>query len=410
MRHVHLKYGSSEIKQSLPTGVELLSHSEPSITFNPKSFIQNIQSYLQKQKTEIRNAGIVVSDKTRLCEYPLLLPLVTTALRDHGLMEDNIIFYIAYGTHSVQTEEECLTSYGESYKRFRFVHHRSREENGLISVGTTSRGTEVKVLKEIFEHDLFITIGAISHHYIAGFGGGRKLLVPGLAGYDTILQNHKIFLDFEKKELRKGCRSGNLDTNPMALDLEEINTKMPARLEIHAIINSQKEVCEVHFGTGYDDFRMVCERYDQFFRAKKEKQYDMVVASAGGYPKDINFIQAHKSIHNAASFVRDNGVLIIFAECRDGIGNQTFLNVFFKRGEWDQIFKQMAVKYENNGGTALAMVNKARRIRIHFVTSFDQETCQLMGALKTSPEQASELIAMEKGSMACIKNASLLYR
>jgi len=408
MKHINIKYGSSDIELALHQDAESLSHTEPSQTVNHTRFKSEVYAYINSLGVQIRHVGIVVSDKTRLCQYPLFLPLLTDALIEHGLVEENITFYIAYGTHPVQTEEECLTSYGETYNQFRFIHHRSKEEDGLISVGTTSRGTKVKILKEILEHDMLITFGAISHHYFAGFGGGRKLLVPGLAGYDTILQNHQIFLDFENQELRKGCQSGNLITNPLALDLEEINTMMPERLEIHAILNSQKEVCEIHFGTGYDDFRNTCDRYDHFFRTGEDRQYDMVVASAGGYPKDINFIQSHKSIHNSASFVRDNGILIIFAECRDGIGNQAFLNLF-KLGGWDQIFEQMAIKYENNAGTALAMIHKARRIKIHFVTSFDQETCNYMGALKTSPEQALELIAKENGSMAWIENASLLY-
>ena len=88
--------------------------------------------------------GIVVSDKTRLVEYPYILPLLTDVLMEHGLMEENITFYIAYGTHPVQTEEECLTSYGETYKRFRFVHHEAGMIDGL-SPGNNQRGTEVKI-------------------------------------------------------------------------------------------------------------------------------------------------------------------------------------------------------------------------------------------------------------------------
>ncbi|MCK5136471.1 MAG: nickel-dependent lactate racemase [Bacteroidales bacterium] len=404
-----LKYGSSEVSLSIPSKAVDLVHSEPPLTVDSEKFKQDLHSFLHMWEKRISSVGIVVSDKTRLCQYPVYLPLLTEVLSEFGVDEKDITFYIAYGTHPVQTKEECLNSYGETYNRFRFVHHNSKADDRLISLGTTVRGTGVKILKEVLDHDLLITFGAVLHHYFAGFGGGRKLLVPGLGGYETILQNHQLFLDFENRKLREGCQSGNLDDNPLALDLEEINTLLPKRLEIHAILNSRKEVCEIHFGTGYDDFRDTCDRYDLFFRSSEERQYDMVVASAGGYPKDINFIQAHKSIHNAASFVKNNGTLIIFAECRDGIGNQAFMNLF-KLGGWDRIFEKMASRYENNAGTALAMIHKSRRIKIHFVTSFDKETCNLMGAVKTSPEQAQQLITDETGDMALIENASLVYK
>jgi nickel-dependent lactate racemase len=258
-------------------------------------------------------------------------------------------------------------------------------------------------------HDLLITFGAILHHYFAGYGGGRKLLFPGLAAYDSILQNHSLFLDFENMRIRKGCRSGELDHNPLALDLEEIDSLLPRRLEIHALLDSQKQVCQLYLGKDYKDFREVCHHYDSFFRSEEDRKFDLVVASAGGYPKDINFIQAHKSIHNAASFVKDGGKLVIFAECRDGIGNPAFMELF-KLGGRDNIFKELAVEYKNNAGTALAMLEKSQRMDIHMVTSLSEEECSLMGASRCSLDEAQLLIEEETGLMAIIENAGMLYK
>lgn len=394
---------------ALPEGAVALSHTEPPLLIDEDSYKRNLRSSLKNLKNSIDNVGIVVSDKTRLCEYPKYLPLLTEVLLEQDLNKEDITFLIAYGTHAVQSEEESLATYGETYKRYKFVHHNSRDESKLVSVGTTSRGTEVKINREVLGYDLMITFGAILHHYFAGFGGGRKLLFPGLAGYHSILQNHQLFLDFEQNTIREGCQSGNLDSNPLAQDLEELNTFLPERLQIHAILNSRKEVCEVHFGTTYDDFCNVCNRYDKFFRNKKEKLFDMVVASGGGYPKDINFIQGHKPLHNAASFVKDEGKLIILAKCEEGIGNPDFMDLF-KMGGWNKVFEKMRRGYANNAGTAFAMLDKSRRIKIHFVTSLDEETCKLMGAIKTSPDQAQNLIDEETGELAFIENAGLLYK
>lgn len=405
---VGLKYGLREVSLNIPESSVRLAHTDPLQSVDPENFKTDLLSRIHKIRKSFSSVGIVVSDKTRLCEYPVYLPLLTEVLEENGLNPENITFYIAYGTHASQTDEECITSYGETYNNYRFIHHNSREKSGLNYLGTTSRSTKITINKAVLKHDLVITFGAVLHHYFAGYGGGRKLLFPGLAGYESILHNHQLFLDFKNRQLQEDCQSGNLDSNPLAMDLEEISAALPDRLEVLAILNSRREVCELHLGANYNQFRRVCDRYDQFFNIKEDKKYDMVVASAGGYPKDINFIQAHKSIHNAASYVKDGGVLILLAECIDGIGNPTFMKLF-KLGGWNQIFEQNEVKYENNAATALSMMHKTNRIRIHFVTSLDEQTCILMGAFKTSFEETKQLMEKEAGDIAWIENASLLY-
>ncbi len=408
-RVLAMKYGSQDIPLAFKKESARLSHREPPVSVNPNTFRELLAISLPLTVSEVSDVGIVVADKTRLCEYPTYLPVLTNHLLQAGLLPSNITFYIAYGTHAPQSEAECLESYGEIYKKFRFVHHKSRAEEGFRTLGTTSRGTSIRIADEVLGHELLITFGAILHHYFAGYGGGRKLLFPGLAAYESILENHRLFLDFNKRTPATGCQSGQLDHNPLALDLEEINTTLPPRLEIHALLSSQKQVCELYAGRNYDDFRKVCQRYDLYFRSANEQQYDLVVASAGGYPKDINFIQAHKSIHNAASFVKNGGKLVIFAQCRDGIGNPDFMDIF-KWGGRVQIFEHLEVAYKNNAGTALSMLEKSERIDIHLVTSLSEVECGLMGASRCTAEDVQKMIDLEQGSVMILENAGMLYR
>ena len=404
-----MKYGSKELSFTLPIQCDEIRHTEPAGTVDSEKFKSDLQASIREFRRPLKSIGISVSDKTRLCQFPIFLPLITEVFLELGLQKEDITFFIAYGTHPAQSEEECLKAYGEIYREYRFVHHNARDEDALETLGTTSRGTTVKINREILQKDLVVTFGAILHHYFAGFGGGRKLLFPGLAGYEAILHNHSLFLDFKNKRLDPGCQSGHLEGNPLALDLEEINALLPPKLEIHGILNSRKEVCEIHFGTNYGQFKEACLRYDHYFRTPGDKLYDLVVASAGGYPKDINFIQAHKSIHNAASFVKDGGSLVILAECIDGIGNKAFMDLF-KLGGSEGIFREMAIAYKNNAGTALATIEKARRISIRFVTSLDEETCSMMGCVLTPAEEAIRIAEHSTGEVAWIGNASLLYR
>ena len=408
-RVLAMKYGSRDFTLTLRENTTRLSHREPPLSVGPDTFREVLASRLDLREADVSDVGIVVADKTRLCQYPLYLPLLTDYLMESGIQPSGITFYIAYGTHARQTEQECIESYGGAYKRFRFVHPDSRAIEHFQTLGTTTRGTSVRIYSELYRHDLLISFGAILHHYFAGYGGGRKLLFPGLAAYDSILENHRLFLDFGSGSQATGCQPGQLDDNPLALDLEEINGMLPPRLELYAIMNSRKQVCEIHSGTTYEQFREVCRRYDHYFSSKEEQQYDLVVASAGGYPKDINFIQAHKSIHNAASFVKNGGKLVIFAECRDGTGNPDILDIFSWGGR-EVIFERLRAGYLNNAGTVIAMLEKTERMEICMVTSLSEKVCRLMGANKCSAGDVQKMIETEGGSVAVLENAGMLYR
>lgn len=409
MNQIYLKYGSEVIAYPFPENSENYTIIEPQYAIDRDGFYDYFQQLLATSNHNYSNVGIVISDKTRLCGYDKYLPWLLDILHKNQVKKENITFFIAYGTHPKQTEKESIASYGETYGNYRFVHHDSNEEAVFASLGITTRGTEIKIRKDVLNCSLLITYGAISHHYFAGYGGGRKLLFPGLAATDSIYHNHSLFLDFYNKILAPGCQPGNLDGNPVAEDLKEIDEKLPARLSLHGILDSKGKVCKFMFGTTYDDFLAACKEHNGYYSSGINENFGMVVASAGGFPKDINFIQSHKSMHNAARFVKDDGLLVLLAECRDGIGNDSFLPLFSK-GEWDAIFESLKTRYAGNGGTALATLSKTSRIKIKMVTSLPAEDCELMGAEKVNHQEAHQLIHEFRGKKAFISNASMLIK
>ena len=404
-----LQYGSQVLSFEVPDSADLLNIREPEYTISKESFYTNFLLRLSATNQDLSRVGIVISDKTRLCGYNHYLPWLIDLLEKSGTKKENITFYIAYGTHPRQTDEESVNAYGKIYFKYRFVHHDCSEPSVMTTLGTTKRGTPMTLRKDFLQSTLLITFGAISHHYFAGFGGGRKLLFPGLASREAIYHNHSLFLNMKSRTLEPGCQCGMLEGNPVAEDLHEIDALLPQRLSVHGILDSHGKVCQLHIGSAYSDFLGACNQHNSYYKSDTQGLYDCVLASAGGYPKDINFIQAHKSVHNAAAFVKDGGILILLAECRDGIGTNTFLPLF-KAGGWDKVFNKLSKKYEGNGGTALAMMAKTKRIRIHMVTGFDDETCHLMGAKKTDAKEVNTLISQEKGSVAVIENASMLIK
>jgi nickel-dependent lactate racemase len=406
MESVALKYGSEHLVLNIPDAATCLAFREPEYDISHEDFTSRLDGLIGAKDIDGRVA-IVVADKTRLCGYEQILPWAVDVLHRRNVRPSDITFFIAYGTHPRQSDPECLQAYGKVYESYSFVHHDCHEKSAFRYIGETGRGTPVLVRHELCDAALVLTIGAVSHHYFAGYGGGRKLIFPGLGEREAIYSNHRLFLDAERGTLAKGCQPGNLAANPLADDLEEIHTMLPSYISIHGLLDSRGKVARFTFGRSYDDFRSVCRELDSCYQIEAQQPYDLVIGSAGGFPKDINFIQSHKSVHNAASLVRDGGTLIICAECRDAIGSSTFLP-YFEMGGWQQTFAHLANNYAGNGGTALAMMEKTNRINIKLVTALPDEVCATIGVEKISATEVGKIISTTKGRIAVIENASLL--
>jgi nickel-dependent lactate racemase len=191
--------------------------------------------------------------------------------------------------------------------------------------------------------------------------------------------------------------------------LAEIERHRPADLAIHGILDSHGRVCQLMVGAAPGSFLSACRLHGGHYEVTGNRTYDLVVASCGGYPKDINFIQAHKAVHHAAAFVDDGGSLIVLARCRDGIGSETFLP-WFERGGWEAAFDQLCRAYQGNGGTALAMMAKTQRIQIYMVTGLSRQICDTIGVRKIGAQTAIDQMNQHDGSLAVILNASLLVK
>ncbi len=400
-----LKYGSACINIDLNNKSHKINISPPSDKPDKKVFLNELLPLI---KQDALSTGVVVSDKTRVCGYEEYLPWLINALAEKGISHNSIRFYIAYGTHPRQTDDESIKTYGETYSRYSFIHHNCNESGLMTELGITSRGTPVRIRKDILEHDQLILFGAISHHYFAGYGGGRKLIFPGLAEKEAIYSNHKLFLDFERMILHPDCQSGNLAGNPVAEDLREIDRMFPSKIIISGILNQEGKVSRLIPARSYEGFLSACRIYDSHYRVHNDISYDNVIASSGGYPKDINFIQTHKSLHNAASFVKDGGNLFLLGECRDGIGNNTFLDIF--KGSRSDIFASLGKKYSGNGGTAMSLLSKTSRINVYMVTELNDYECNTLNINKLDSNRFAELASGLKGQTAVIENASILFR
>ncbi len=406
--NIQIPYGSGIYSAELPDSTHLLSINEPEPVITPEAFLHRVMESVKGRSLDLEDTIVIVTDKTRICGYDTYLPILVRALKHCGLKDNCLRFIIAYGTHPRQSENECTSCYGNIYTRYPFIHHDCSDQELFTDCGMTTRGVPIRLRSDILKATCVITMGPLCHHYFAGYGGGRKLIFPGCGEREAIYANHGLYLDRVTTELATNCQPGILENNPLAEDLFEIAEKKEADLAIHGIINSHGKVCDIIVGMDRNSYLEACQRHGKLCESDSPS-FPVIVASCGGFPKDINFIQSHKAIHNAAMFVNDGGTLLIFSECRDGIGSQTFMP-WFKMGGFTNAFDRLRHSYQGNGGTALAMMTKTRRINIVMVTELDEDICKIIGVTKWDYSRALKFIARLKQPAAYIANASLLVR
>jgi len=260
--------------------------------------------------------AILVNDITRLVHSDVFLPVLVSEINACGIPDRDIDIIFSLGLHRAQSPDEQKRIVGEEIaRRIALYDHDGRTRDNLVSLGRTSRGNEVWINRRAYEADRVILTGEIIYHQIAGYSGGRKSLVPGVAGADTVNFNHQLVLDPK-------CAPGVLDGNPAHEDLLEacrlFNPDFLLNV-VPSLSGGWAQVVAGHFDLAH---RAGCETVDQLCRIAIDEPYDVVLASAGGFPLDIDLRQAHKGMENAARALRSGGTLVYFAECTDGTGSK----------------------------------------------------------------------------------------
>ena len=268
---------------------------------------------------------IVISDTTRAWQkMDLYLPYIVDELNKAGIEDSDISFLCATGSHRPQTEEEHNALLGERLSgRFRVIDHDCRKAEELVKLGTTSFGTPVIVNRLAVESDHVILTGAIVFHDLAGWGGGKKSILPGISAYESIMANHALSLN---PDLGKGInplvRCGNASDNPIHMDMLEAAAFVKPSFLFNVIIDEHGNIGEAVAGDyikAHEKGRRLVDEIDSAYIVEKA---DMVLVSAGGYPKDIELYQSSKALVNAKEAVKDGGYIILLAECIEGFGGE----------------------------------------------------------------------------------------
>lgn len=273
---------------------------------------------------------IVISDITRAWQrMSVYLPYIVEELKEAGVQDEDIIFISATGSHRNQTEEEHRMLLGDKLtERFKVIDHVSTNEEDLEYVGTTSFGTPVHINKLALKCDHIILTGAIIYHFLAGWGGGRKSILPGISGYRTIMTNHALSLSPEiGGGTKKNVKSGSIENNPIHLDMMEAAALVKPTFMFNALMGSNGRIRAAVAGDYIKAFEKGCGMVDEYDAAEIHELADIVVGSACGYPKDINLYQTSKTFFNVRETVKKGGTIIIMSQCSEGFGNEEMKDI-----------------------------------------------------------------------------------
>lgn len=402
---IDLHYGKGAVSFEAPGAwnVSLVDHGRPAPCPFEETLLASLAEPLASPPLEEWIAGkevlLIVSDVTRYTGAERILPV----LRDkflHRARRVRVLF--ALGNHRRQSEAEqrALVSDGV-YETFSCLDHDCFDEKGLGSLGVTSSGLDAAVNRLLLEADGAIVTGAVSFHYLAGFGGGRKCIIPGIAAYQTILDVHRRVFHRDRPGKHERAQTGILKGNPMheaimeALDL----VKKPLFL-INTIFDDKKELLHIFSGHIKESHEAGCAWYNAHFSATVPEKADVVVVSAGGFPRDIDFIQSHKALEHAKHAAKDGGTIILLARCEDGVGNNYFLP-WFDYPDLEAMEQAVRGADKVYAQTAYSTRIKAERYRIMLVSDLDDDQVRRMGMVPHRTLEEALASLDRRSSLVC---------
>ncbi len=322
---------------------------------------KNLDEFLSDAKDLL----FIVNDGTRPTPTSKVIDILFDKIKDK-----NIKFIIATGVHRQPTEEELEFIFGKNLETLRdriFAHDAKREED-MVFIGKSKNGTEMYVNKLGVEAHKIVIISSVEPHYFAGYTGGRKSFLPGIASYKTIQQNHRYAMRAEAQPLV-------LSGNPVNDDMEDaIKTIQDKEIfSITTVLDRHQNIYAASAGHIYDSFHAAIEKANEVFAVKIKEKVDIVV-SVAPYPMDIDLYQSQKAIENGKMALKEGGIIILVSKCRDGIGDRTFFNLLASSSDAKEVLETIDKGYKLGYHKAARIVEASCKGEIWAVSDLDDES------------------------------------
>lgn len=286
-----------------------------------------------------RTACILISDATRGIPTSPLLTLTIEELLEGGMSLDGILVFVGIGVHRPATEEEMRLFLGDFYGKVHIENHTPFDPENLIFLGETSMGTPVSVNKRAYECDLHIQIGKVEPHEFAGFSGGRKSVLPGIASEETIKCNHR-----PEMILNPNAAIGVLEGNPVNLDMIETAKWFRVDFGVNCILNNEMELSAVFTG-GMEESHQAAVDFVKSYLSVTFHKPDVLVVTPG-QPLDIDFYQAVKALIGVTEILDEEIVTLLYCNCKEGINSPDMLRAFQSSDVLEEVIQYTMENYE----------------------------------------------------------------
>jgi len=394
--------GAKTIKVPDDNLLDVLRPKEFTVDKTPEQMIKNALDNPQgtKRIRDIAKKGdtvaIAVDDHTRPCPTHLMLPPLLEELSSCGIKNEDTTIIFATGSHRTVKDDEAIRLLGADIaSEINYISNDCWGED-FTYIGDTSKGTPVHLKQVFHEARLKILTGDVEIHYFAGYGGGRKSVLPGVVSYKTIQDN------YQRNFFHPQSRPGVLDGNPMYENMTEAARMSGVDYTIN-IVQTEKSMIGA-YGGHYDTvLRMGAKLVDQAYRVTTPAKADIVVTAANGSPHDIDLYQAYKALHLGLNIVKERGVIILVAECAEGVGNgvgaQNYEKWMKKYKTKKEIQLELEKEFNIGGHKAYYQLKAMEKAHIILVTSMPEdevrETYRLDYA--KTPDEALEKAFEKKG-------------
>ncbi|MHA1731616.1 MAG: nickel-dependent lactate racemase [Promethearchaeota archaeon] len=381
-----LPYGSGKVDVTIPEGVEVVQvdPKSPETLSDPEgAILEALNNPVEGPKFDDlfdvavdQKVCIVTDDYTRKFPRELVIPVITKRLEDLGVKKENVFFLMACGTHKKPDPERIKATFGDLLDGYE-LRLSENEGSRYRDLGTTSRGTPVQVNEDYLDADVRILLTDVEYHYYAGFGGERKSILPGVSSGGSIEHNHGMLVD-------PAAKTGNLDGNPIHLDMEEAAQMAPPDFVVNVVMSLDRKLVAVRCGTLGKAFLEAAKIVDDSFGVELDEKFDLAIVSSGGFPKDINLYQALKAVEQTRAAINPGGSLIFLAECRDGIGHAVFEDWMKKYPTYKQVHDAVCSHFKMGGHKVyyLLKAREVQRLDIHILTELPREEVETTYQMK----------------------------
>lgn len=312
---------------------------------------------------------IITSDITRPVNSKLILPYIIEELNSSNVKDENITIVLALGSHRKHTEDEKRYLVGdEVYRKVKVI---DSDMNDCKNFGFCKNGTPIDIFTPVTKADRVILIGNVEFHYFAGYSGGAKAIMPGVSSYEAIQANHSSMV-------KEGAFAGNIDTNPVRQDIDEVGEHFKIDFIFNVLQSSDKKVIRAFAGHYIEAHRAACRALDNIYKVVINEKADVVIVSPGGFPKDINIYQAQKSLDNAKHAVKDGGIIILCASCKEGFENSIFENWMTTKTK-EEMIKDIKENFVLGGHKAAAVAMLLMKADIYMVTDYNKTIIENIG-------------------------------